>query len=156
MLVCDGSGVAGLEDLGAGTVVTLAIGAEPELFTSLSGVAVPEGEPDPLGFTVDVGMRRVLAAGEVCMPPSRGRCGAGTLCLPEISTTDTDTDTDGDDDVAVDLHGAGAATAASTRRRSRSSWSTGSGASSSTPSSRRATCTATAAPARARASACCG
>lgn len=97
MLVCDGAGVAGLEDLGAGTVVTLAIGAEPELFTSLSGVAVPEGEPDPLGFTVDVGMRRVLAAGEVCMPPSRGRCGAGTLCLPEISTTDTDTDTDGDD-----------------------------------------------------------
>lgn len=99
MLVCDGGGVVGLEDVGAGTVVTLAIGAEPELFTSLSDVPVPDGEPDPLAFTVDVGMRRVLAAGEVCMPPSRGRCGAGTLCLPEISTADTDseTDTDGDD-----------------------------------------------------------
>ncbi|MBA3549729.1 MAG: hypothetical protein H0T76_24890 [Nannocystis sp.] len=95
MLVCGGSGVAELEDLSEGTVVTLAIGAEEALFAGLSGVAVKEGEPDPLGFTVDVGMRRVLAAGEVCMPAARGRCGAGTLCLP-VSDTDADTDMDGD------------------------------------------------------------
>jgi hypothetical protein len=75
MLVCDGSGVAALEDLSEGTVVTLAIGMDPALFVSLSGVAALEGEPDPLAFTVDVGLRRVLAAGEACLPTVRGRCG---------------------------------------------------------------------------------
>ncbi len=99
MLVCGGSGVAELEDLSEGTVVTLAIGAEAELFAGLSGVAVKEGEPDPLGFTVDVGMRRVLAAGEVCMPAVRGRCGAGTLCLPAGTGADMDTDMGADTDV---------------------------------------------------------
>jgi len=94
MLACAGDGVAELVDVAEGTVVTLAIGADPEQFAALSGVAVAAGEPDPLGFTVDVGMRRVLAAGEVCVPTVRGRCGAGTLCLPEISAADTDTDTD--------------------------------------------------------------
>lgn len=91
MLVCDDRGVAGLDDVSEGTEVTLAIGVDPAVFTTLSGVAPKEGEPDPLAFTVDVGMRRVLAAGEVCMPEVRGRCGAGTLCLPEISAADTDT-----------------------------------------------------------------
>ena len=102
MLVCDGNGVAELEDLSEGTVVTLAIGAEAELFAGLSGVAVKEGEPDPLAFTVDVGMRRVLAAGEVCMPAARGRCGAGTLCLPASTGGDTDTDTGADTDTDGD------------------------------------------------------
>jgi len=97
MLVCDGSGVAELEDLSEGTVVTLAIGVDPEVFATLSGVAVAEGEPDPLAFTVDVGMRRVLAAGEACMPDVRGRCGAGTLCLPAISAADTDSDGEADE-----------------------------------------------------------
>jgi len=96
MLVCDDGGVAGLDDLSEGTVVTLAIGVDPEVFATLSEVAIEEGEADPLGFTVDVGMRRVLAAGEVCMPDVRGRCGAGTVCMAEISAADTDTDAEAD------------------------------------------------------------
>jgi hypothetical protein len=92
MLVCDGDGVAALEDLSEGTVMTLAIGIDPALYATLSGLPLAEGEPDPLAFTVDVGMRRVLAAGEVCMPDVRGRCGAGTVCLPAISAADTDTE----------------------------------------------------------------
>lgn len=96
MLVCDDGGMAGLDDLSEGTVVTLAIGVDPEVFATLSEAPIKDGEADPLAFTVDVGMRRVLAAGEVCMPDVRGRCGAGTVCLPEISAADTDTDAGAD------------------------------------------------------------
>jgi hypothetical protein len=96
MLVCDGDGVAALANLSEGTVVTLAIGVDPAVFAALSGVVVAEGEADPLAFTVDVGMRRVLAAGEVCMPEVLGRCGTGTICMPAISTADTEAEADGD------------------------------------------------------------
>ncbi len=96
MLVCDGNGLAALEDLSEGTVVTLAIGVDPAVFATLSGVVVAEGEPDPLAFTVDVGMQRVLAAGEVCMPEVLGRCGTGTMCMQAISAADTEAEPDED------------------------------------------------------------
>ncbi len=79
-LVCgEGLAVIELRDVSAGTLLTLAVGSaanDPGLM-----VPVPEpGEPDPLEFTVDVGMRRILALGESCLPESRGRCPTGSLC----------------------------------------------------------------------------
>jgi hypothetical protein len=99
MLACGADGIATLDDLADGTIVTLAIGVDADTFTSLSGPA-PDDEPDPLDFVVDVAMTRVLAGGEVCMPEARGRCTSGTLCMPELTTADTDTDTAGDEDDA--------------------------------------------------------
>lgn len=96
MLACGADGVAGLEDLAEGTVVTLAIGADPQMFADMSKTAAPVEGEDPLDFVVDVAMQRVLAAGEVCLPAARGRCAAGTLCLQEQLAEDTDTDTDGE------------------------------------------------------------
>ncbi|HFE43953.1 MAG TPA: hypothetical protein ENJ18_00465 [Nannocystis exedens] len=79
-LVCgEGPAVIELRDVSAGTLLTLAVGGaadDPGLM-----VPMPEpGEPDPLEFTVDVGMRRILGLGEPCLPESRGRCPTGSLC----------------------------------------------------------------------------
>ena len=98
MLACGADGVAALADLAAGTAVTLAIGADPKLFAAMNKTAAPDDGEDPLDFVVDVAMVRVLAVGEVCLPAPRGRCAAGTLCLPERRVADTDTDTDTDTD----------------------------------------------------------
>lgn len=71
-----------LRDLDPGTVVRVSIGADPAVFSTLNQESAPEGGPDPLSFVIDVGLTRVLTAGEVCEPAERGRCADGSLCLP--------------------------------------------------------------------------
>lgn len=71
-----------LRNLDPGTVVRVAIGIDPAVFATLNQTTAPEGAPDPLSFVIDVGLTRVLAAGEVCEPASRGRCADGSQCLP--------------------------------------------------------------------------
>jgi len=66
--------------LGNGTVVHVAIGADPEVFAALSDAQPSPGEDDPLAFEVEIRRTRVLATGEVCEPESRGRCADGTWC----------------------------------------------------------------------------
>ncbi len=89
-LVC-GEGVAAIElrDVSAGTLLTLAVGSaadDPGLM-----VPMPEpGEADPLEFTVDIGLRRILALGERCLPESRGRCPAGSACASPMGEDPAD------------------------------------------------------------------
>lgn len=81
-LACGGDGLVALTDLGAGTVLDLAIGVDAATFAALAAVTAPPGGEDPLDFAVDVAMTRVLATDAVCMPAALGRCSSGTLCLP--------------------------------------------------------------------------
>lgn len=94
MLACSADGIAALDDLAGGTIVTLAIGVDADTFAALPEPSADE--PDPLDFVVDVAMTRVLARGELCLPAARGRCTSGTLCMPELTTADTDGDSDSD------------------------------------------------------------
>lgn len=69
----------GFRDVAAGTVLTLEIGAA----ATDPGLAAPppeDGSADPLDFTVDIALRRILDVGERCLPESRGRCPGGTIC----------------------------------------------------------------------------
>ncbi|WAS95435.1 hypothetical protein [Nannocystis punicea] len=70
-----------LRDLAGGTVLRLAVGVDPTVFSDLSEKPAPEDALDPLSYELDIGLTRVLLAGEVCEPASRGRCVAGTLCM---------------------------------------------------------------------------
>ena len=66
-------------DVAAGSSLVVSIGIDfddPQLQLPAPG----EGA-DPLDFALDVDYRAVLAAGEHCEPPGRGRCGVGTACL---------------------------------------------------------------------------
>lgn len=76
----DGSALE-LRDLTVGTVVRVAVGADPDVFSDLNLQPAPAGGPDPLEYDLDIAFTRVLAAGETCLPESRGRCADGTLCL---------------------------------------------------------------------------
>lgn len=87
-LVCSADGFAALDDVGEGTELVLTIGADPAVFKELVADEVPEGEEDPLGFVVDIGLRSVLATDEVCMPAVLGRCASGSLCMPPRAEDD--------------------------------------------------------------------
>lgn len=87
-LACSADGIASVIDVGEGTELVLAIGADPADFGALLAEDPPADGPDPLGFTIDIGMNPVLAADAVCMPQVLGRCGAGTLCMPPRSEGD--------------------------------------------------------------------
>ncbi|MBZ5708786.1 hypothetical protein [Nannocystis pusilla] len=87
-----------LRDLAGGTVLRLAVGIDEAVFSDLKQKPAPDDGPDPLSFELDIGLTRVLEAGEVCEPASRGRCVAGTMCLaskpgdaPECTTLPADT-----------------------------------------------------------------
>lgn len=87
-----------LRDLAGGTVLRLGVGIDEAVFSDLKQKPAPEDAPDPLSFELDIGLTRVLDAGEVCEPASRGRCVAGTLCMasqpgdaPECTTLPADT-----------------------------------------------------------------
>lgn len=92
-IACAADAPLELRDLAVGTVLRLSVGAAPAVFSDLNEKPVPDGAPDPLSFELDLGLTRVLAAGEVCQPASRGRCVAGTLCQadapeqPAVCTT---------------------------------------------------------------------
>jgi hypothetical protein len=76
----DGSALE-LRDLTVGTVVRVSVGADPDVFSDLNLQSAPNGAPDPLEYDLDIAFTRVLAAGEACLPASRGRCADGTMCL---------------------------------------------------------------------------
>lgn len=88
MLTCGADGVVELTDLKEGTIVNLAVGLDAASFAALAKQPVADDGTDPLGFVVDVGMTRVLARGEACRPAARGRCGAGSLCMQELTAAD--------------------------------------------------------------------
>ncbi len=94
MLTCGVDGVVELADLEEGTMVNLAVGLDAESFAALAEQAPADDGTDPLGFVVDVGMTRVLARGEACRPAARGRCGAGSLCMQELTVADEDGEAD--------------------------------------------------------------
>ncbi len=80
---CGGDDTLELRDVAAGTVLTVAIGAA----ATDPGLAAPppmDGSADPLDFTVDIGLRRILDLGERCLPESRGRCPGGSLCAVPV------------------------------------------------------------------------
>lgn len=81
-IACSETGALDLPDLVVGTVVRVGVGADPAVFSDLNLQPVDDGAADPLGYELDISFTRVLAAGEVCLPESRGRCADGTLCLP--------------------------------------------------------------------------
>ena len=97
MLTCGVDGVVELADLEAGTIVNLAVGLDADSFAALAGQPVADDGTDPLGFVVDVGMTRVLARGEACRPAARGRCGAGSLCMQELTAADSEDAADDDE-----------------------------------------------------------
>jgi hypothetical protein len=72
----DGGGPEGLwlYDLLGGSALRLAVGMDPD--DPLLGDMVP------ISFTLDLDLRRVLEAGELCMPEDYGRCVSGTVCAP--------------------------------------------------------------------------
>lgn len=97
-IACAADAPLALQDLAAGTVLRLAVGIDPAVFSDLNQKPAPEGARDPLSYDLDIGLTRVLDAGEVCEPASRGRCVAGTLCMasapgdaPECTTLPADT-----------------------------------------------------------------
>lgn len=96
-LLCT-EGLAGwITDLAAGTDLFVSVGIDPE--DPVLEASAPEDGPDPLQFALDVTIRRILEPGELCMPSSRGRCVAGTACLPGEAGGDgtaTSTNPDGD------------------------------------------------------------
>ncbi|MEZ4454238.1 MAG: hypothetical protein R3B09_32590 [Nannocystaceae bacterium] len=90
-VACGLDGALAVPDLLAGSVWLVRIGAafdDPAL-----ALPIPlDGSPDPLTFTVDVDLQRVLDPGDVCVDDpdaTGGRCPAGTLCL---ATADPDDD----------------------------------------------------------------
>jgi hypothetical protein len=80
-IACTAGGSLELRDLTAGTVVRVSVGADPDVFSDLNLQPAPDGAADPLEYDLDVAFTRVLAAGEACLPESRGRCADGTMCL---------------------------------------------------------------------------
>lgn len=97
-ITCAADGPLELPDLAAGTVLRLAIGVDAAVFSDLKQKPAPDDAVDPLSYDLDIGLVRVLAAGDVCEPASRGRCVAGTLCMtsapaqpPECTTLPGDT-----------------------------------------------------------------
>lgn len=78
-LACTEGIGAWLTDIPAGASLVVSVGIDPE-HPQLDLPAPGEGA-DPLSFALDVELRNVLDAGDVCVPASRGRCGTGTLCL---------------------------------------------------------------------------
>ena len=80
-LACASDAPIELRDVTAGTILRVSVGVDPHVFKDMKEQPAPEGAPDPLGFELDIGLTRVLGAGEVCEPASRGRCADGTLCL---------------------------------------------------------------------------
>ncbi|PCC69535.1 hypothetical protein SAMN02745121_06342 [Nannocystis exedens] len=80
-IACAADAPLELRDLAGGTVLRLAVGIDPTVFSDLKQKPAPEDDPDPLSFDLEIGLTRVLDAGEVCEPASRGRCVAGTLCM---------------------------------------------------------------------------
>ena len=70
-----------LLDVAAGSSLVISVGADEDL--PVLKQAPPMEGPDPLAFVLDVELRNVLEPGEPCEPATRGRCGTGTLCLPE-------------------------------------------------------------------------
>ncbi len=79
LLCAEGVG-AWLLDVPEGASLVVSVGIDPE-HPALEMPRPAEGS-DPLGFSMDVVLRNVLEVGEPCEPPGRGRCGAGTACLP--------------------------------------------------------------------------
>ncbi len=59
---------------GSATIVAVAIGVDDPAL---------EDTADPLDVALDLRLRAVLAAGEECSPPGRGRCENGSTCLPD-------------------------------------------------------------------------
>ncbi|MCB9568784.1 MAG: hypothetical protein H6710_16475 [Myxococcales bacterium] len=87
-LVCGEGGEVTLDDVAGGTLLVVAIGAAADE-PALAAPPPAAGEPDPLDFTVDVGLQRILGLGEACLPESRGRCPNGAACLaPEGADPD--------------------------------------------------------------------
>ena len=82
-IACAGAGPLVVPDLLAGQAVLVAIGAAADD----PGLGAPPGEgPDPLGFTVDVGLTEVLDVGAPCGPGTLGRCPTGTQCAPSAES----------------------------------------------------------------------
>ena len=80
-LLCT-EGVGGwVRDVAAGTSLVVSVGIAPDDPTIET--APPTEGADPLDFELTVQLRDVLDVGDLCAPVSRGRCGAGTGCLPD-------------------------------------------------------------------------
>lgn len=69
-----------LGNLPADGALSLVVGADPD-DPVLDSPAPAEGESDAMAFEVDVLVRRILGAGEICRPESKGRCATGSACL---------------------------------------------------------------------------
>jgi hypothetical protein len=98
-LLCTRGMSGWITDLAPGTELVVAIGTDPD-DPALDAEPSP-GEPDPLAFAIDVAMRSVLEAGELCMPSSRGRCVTGTACLRRGEGSGLDTTANGSATVAT-------------------------------------------------------
>lgn len=79
-IACAADAPLELRDVAGGTVLRVSVGVDPDVFSDLNKKPAPDGAPDPLQFALDVGLTRVLDAGDICEPQSRGRCVDGTLC----------------------------------------------------------------------------
>lgn len=86
-IACAADGAIDLRDLPLGSVVRVALGIDPAVFSDLNLQPAPDGAADPLDYELAVGFTRVLAAGEACLPAERGRCADGTLCLATAEGT---------------------------------------------------------------------
>ncbi|HEY8375118.1 MAG TPA: hypothetical protein VIK91_01460 [Nannocystis sp.] len=82
-IACSADGLLVLPDVAAGTVLRVAVGADPDVFSDLNKKTSSEDDPDPLAFELTIDLTRILGPGEVCEPASRGRCAVGTVCAPD-------------------------------------------------------------------------
>lgn len=79
-MLCDEGVGAWLLDVAAGSSLVVSVGIDPE--HPVLDQPPPMLGPDPLSFALEVELRNVLDEGDPCGAPDRGRCGAGTACLP--------------------------------------------------------------------------
>ncbi len=80
-LLCT-QGVGGwVRDIAPGSSLVVSVGIAPDDPTIVS--APPTEGADPLDFELTVKLRDVLDVGDLCEPASRGRCAAGTACVPD-------------------------------------------------------------------------
>jgi hypothetical protein len=82
-LGCADDGPLIVRDLPAGSAVLVAISAAPD--DPALATPPPADGLDPLAFTVDIALTRVLGLGDACGPAIAGRCPAGALCLADAA-----------------------------------------------------------------------
>jgi hypothetical protein len=77
-LACGEGGAVTLTELPADVELLVVVGIDPSDPALDQGA--PEAGPDPLDFSIDLVLTRILEEGETCVPSARGRCVAGTAC----------------------------------------------------------------------------